>query len=98
MNARLLIVLTLMTSLMACDEIKQDNIRVAKQMARQKQVDDQITTRGYAEVGKTPNGHPLYMKEVELGGYYDRVYFTENSITAREVCGKLCVKSVTTVQ
>ncbi len=67
-------------------------------VTRTDDIDKQIAEKGYAEVGKTPDGQPLYMKQIDTGFGTDNVYFTKDSITATEDCGKNCEKAVTTIR
>lgn len=57
-------------------------------------INKELNQKGFAVVGKTPDGRPLLMTTVDGGLFQDRVYFAGDSITAVEDCGKSCVKSV----
>lgn len=93
MRLALILLATLM--LVSCDG---PNTPYGRAVARQAEIDKQIAEKGYAEVGKTPDGQPLYMKKIDTGYGTDNVYFTKDSITATENCGKNCEKAVTTIR
>lgn len=78
----------LLATLSACGEPDQ----------RLKKINHDLNDKGYAEVGKTPDGQPLYMKTIDLGHSRDRVYFTKDSISAVEDCGKNCEQTITTTR
>lgn len=80
-------------SLTACD-IEGQDYRDAD--SRESNINKEIQQKGFAVVGKTPDGKPLLMTEVSYGHGSDRVYFAGNSITANENCGKNCEHSITT--
>lgn len=77
--------------IMSCSE--RDIVRERRTKADN--IDLQLKTKGYALVGTTPDGKPLYMKVIDLGWNEDRVYFTDSSITTHSTCGKTCPSSVT---
>lgn len=61
-------------------------------------IDADMNKQGFTQVGTTPDGKPLYMKEITKGYLNDRVYFTDDTITAHEGCGKNCTKNITTIR
>lgn len=78
-------------------EEAQEALQVAAEERDLNRIQQELVTRGFAQVGTTPSGKPLYMMYVRSSSYIsDRVYFSDGSITAREWCGKNCTVSVTT--
>lgn len=76
-------------------QVEQDRVWQTEQA----RITHELDVRGYAQMGTTPDGKPLYMKRVRYADYgWDRVYFTDDSITANEYCGKNCQTQVTTIR
>lgn len=97
--------LVVLLTLTQCSESIADQQRDLDETARQeartvdnKRIADEILTKGIARVGTTPDGKPLYMKEINNGWSYDRVFFTGTTIGASESCGKNCDTTVTLVK
>ena len=77
-------------SLLTDDEIRKSN--------EEKVIDADIAKRGFTQVGTTPDGKPLFMTVINKGWLDDRVYFSDDSITAKENCGKNCTRSITSIR
>ena len=69
-----------------------------EQQTKESKINQDIKSKGYAEVGKLPNGKKIYMMYVSNGWGSDIVYFTQDNLSPIGDCGKNCTNGQTLLE